>query len=194
MSAEAEVKVEEEEQEKTEEMPPLEPAEGKEDVGEDGEEKGKQSRAEKKSRKAIAKLGLKPAPEVLRVTVKKGKSILFVINNPDVFKSPANETTWVIFGEAKVEDSTGAALSKQAQQFAQAASSEAKGDDLPDLVETAPAETEGEAVDADGVPENLIKLVVEQAACSRGEAIEALKKTNNDVVNSIMEITMGGNK
>lgn len=35
--------------------------------------------------------------------------ILFVINTPDVFKSPASDT-YIIFGEAKIED-----LSAQAQ-------------------------------------------------------------------------------
>merc|ERR1712146_580519 len=41
--------------------------------------KGKQSRSEKKSRKAMQKLGMKPVPGIIRVTVKKSKNILFVI-------------------------------------------------------------------------------------------------------------------
>ncbi|KIZ05824.1 Nascent polypeptide-associated complex subunit alpha-like protein 1 [Monoraphidium neglectum] len=65
--------------------------------------KGKQSRSEKKSRKAMQKLGMKPVPHVARVTIKKSKNILFVIQAPDVFKSPASDT-YVIFGEAKIED------------------------------------------------------------------------------------------
>jgi len=32
-----------------------------------------------------------------------GQQILFVVSNPDVFKSP-NSDTYVIFGEAKIED------------------------------------------------------------------------------------------
>ena len=47
---------------------------------------GKQSRSEKKSRKAVQKLGMKQVPGILRVTVKKTKNILFVISKPDVFK------------------------------------------------------------------------------------------------------------
>ena len=37
--------------------------------------KGKQSRSEKKSRKAMAKLGMKPVPGVTRVTIKKSKNV-----------------------------------------------------------------------------------------------------------------------
>ena len=36
-----------------------------------------------------------------RVTIKKSKNILFVINKPDVYKSPASDT-FIVFGEAKV--------------------------------------------------------------------------------------------
>lgn len=37
--------------------------------------KGKQSRSEKKSRKAMQKLGMKPVPGVQRVTIKKSKNV-----------------------------------------------------------------------------------------------------------------------
>lgn len=46
---------------------------------------------------------------VSRVTIRKSKNILFVINKPDVFKNPASDT-YIVFGEAKIED-----LSQQAQ-------------------------------------------------------------------------------
>lgn len=60
-------------------------------------------RSEKKARKAISKLGLKPVPGVARVTIKKSKNILFVIQKPDVYKSMGTET-YIVFGEAKIED------------------------------------------------------------------------------------------
>ena len=50
---------------------------------------GKQSRQEKKARKSISKLGLKPVPGVTRVAIRKSKSMLFVINKPEVFKGRA---------------------------------------------------------------------------------------------------------
>ena len=37
--------------------------------------RGKQSRSEKKSRKAVQKLGMKPVPGVTRVTIKKSKNV-----------------------------------------------------------------------------------------------------------------------
>merc|ERR1712240_326402 len=74
--------------------------------------KAKQSRSEKKARKAMSRLGLKSVPGVIRVTIRKAKNILFVISRPDVFKSPASDT-YIVFGEAKIED-----LSQQAQMAA----------------------------------------------------------------------------
>ena len=65
------------------------------------EDESRQNRAEKKTRKAIQKMGMKPVPGIIRVTIKKSKTILFVVSKPDVFKSPTSET-YVIFGEAKV--------------------------------------------------------------------------------------------
>lgn len=44
-------------------------------VGTGDEGKSKQSRSEKKSRKAMLKLGMKPVPGVHRVTIKKSKNV-----------------------------------------------------------------------------------------------------------------------
>merc|ERR1719223_2567722 len=78
----------------------------------------KQNRNEKKSRKAMQKLGMRPVPGILRVTVKKSKNVLFVINKPDVFKSPTADT-YVVFGEAKSEDLSSASQAAAAKQFRQ---------------------------------------------------------------------------
>ena len=42
--------------------------------------------------------------------------ILFVISKPDVFKSPSSDT-YVIFGEAKIEDLSAQAAGAAAEQF-----------------------------------------------------------------------------
>lgn len=86
-------------------MPQLEGADSAPTGGmtEDQMSKAKQTRSEKKARKAISKLGLKPVPGVARVTIKKSKNILFVIQKPDVYKSQGAET-YIVFGEAKIED------------------------------------------------------------------------------------------
>lgn len=52
------------------------------------------SRNEKKARKAISKLGLKHVEGITRVTLRRPKNILFVISQPDVYKSP-NSNTWM---------------------------------------------------------------------------------------------------
>merc|ERR1712121_219134 len=77
-------------------------------TGDDASSKAKQSRGEKKARKIMSKLGLKQVAGVSRVTIRKSKNILFVINKPDVYKNPASDT-YIVFGEAKIED-----LSQQA--------------------------------------------------------------------------------
>merc|ERR1719346_93270 len=104
-----------------EDMPNLETADGakKEEAG------GKQNRSEKKSRKAVQKLGMKPVPGIVRVTVKKSKNILFVISKPDVHKSP-NSDTYIVFGEAKIEDLSAQAQASAAQQFTQAPDAKAE--------------------------------------------------------------------
>lgn len=66
-----------------------------------GDKMSKQSRSEKKARKLFSKLGLKPVHGVSRVCIRKSKNILFVINKPDVYKSPGSDT-YIVFGEAKV--------------------------------------------------------------------------------------------
>merc|ERR1712080_277546 len=86
-------------------------------MGEKKEGGGKANRSEKKSRKAVQKLGMKPVPNIVRVTVKKSKNILFVISKPDVHKSP-NSDTYIVFGEAKIEDLSAQAQASAAQQFA----------------------------------------------------------------------------
>merc|ERR1712241_1482360 len=161
----------------------------------DGEGKGKQSRGEKKARKTLSKLGLKQVAGVTRVTIRKSKNILFVVNNPDVYKNP-NGDTYVVFGEAKIED-----MSQQAQM--EAASKFRGGDDMAMPTEMggqgpAPAkpaipeadEDDDEAVDETGVEAKDIELVMSQANVSRKRAVNALKNNDNDIVNAIMELTM----
>merc|ERR1719453_1858452 len=58
---------------------------------------------------------MKPVPGIVRVTVKKSKTILFVISKPDVHKSP-NSDTYIVFGEAKIEDLSAQAQASAAQQ------------------------------------------------------------------------------
>ncbi|KAI9910320.1 hypothetical protein PsorP6_010555 [Peronosclerospora sorghi] len=166
-----------------EEIPALEEAPDAADA-----EKGKHNRSEKKSRKAMQKLGMKPVGGIIRVTIKKNKNMLFVISKPDVFKSPVSES-YVIFGEAKIEDLNAQAQSMAAQQF------KAPPADTP-VVDTSPPsvevmfEDDEENVDESGLDTKDIQLVMSQAGVSKGKAVAALRSNDNDIVNAIMELTM----
>ncbi|KAK8532082.1 hypothetical protein V6N13_131424 [Hibiscus sabdariffa] len=145
----------------------------------DGEGTGrlKQSRSEKKSRKAMLKLGMRPIPGVTRVTVKKSKNILFIISKPDVFKSPTSDT-YVIFGEAKIEDLSSQLQTQAAEQF--------KAPDLSHVVSkpestSTLAQDDDEEVDETGVEPKDIELVMTQAGVSRSQAVKALKAADGDI-------------
>ncbi|XP_021762809.1 nascent polypeptide-associated complex subunit alpha-like protein 5 [Chenopodium quinoa] len=155
----------------------------------------KQSRSEKKSRKAMLKLGLKPVSGVSRVTIKRAKNVrisphetyCFFISKPDVFKSPYSET-YVIFGEAKIEDLSSQLQTQAAQQFrlpdmsSMMANSEASA-------ASAAAQEEEEEIDDTGVEPRDIELVMTQAGVSKGKAVNALKAHDGDIVGAIMELT-----
>ena len=154
----------------------------------DGDARAKQSRSEKKSRKAMQKLGMKSVTGVMRVTVKKSKNILFVISKPDVFKSPASDT-YIIFGEAKIEDLSAQAQTAAAEQFKAPEVVETPG--LAKAEKTAIEEVdEGGEIDESGVEPKDVDLVMSQAGVSRAKAVKALKTNDGDIVNAIMELTM----
>ncbi|KAL0750747.1 hypothetical protein Bca101_032750 [Brassica carinata] len=75
--------------------------------------------------------------------------ILFVISKPDVFKRPESDT-YVIFGEAKIEDLS-SQLQTQEETLIGAAAAAAQDD---------------EEVDEEGVEPKDIELVMTQAACN----------------------------
>jgi len=171
---------------------------------------GKQNRAEKKARKAMQKLGMKQVGGIIRVTVKKAKNILFVISKPDVFKSPASDT-YVIFGEAKIEDINSQAQMAAAEQFksdgteahgasgagagtaaAIRAAAAAAANAAASTPTTAPAAGAvagaAESTDETGLDADEINTVMNQVNCTRPQAIAALKKTGN-IVDAILELT-----
>ncbi|CAN6296769.1 unnamed protein product [Urochloa humidicola] len=148
-------------------------------------EGSKQSRSEKKSRKAMMKLGMKPVTGVTRITIKRAKNILFVVSKPDVFKSPTSET-YVIFGEAKIEDLSSQLQAQAAQQFKMQDLSKVMA--KQDAAAPAPPDEE-EEVDETGIEPRDIDLVMTQASVSRAKAVKALKAHDGDIVSAIMELT-----
>ncbi|CAL5420511.1 unnamed protein product [Camellia sinensis] len=149
----------------------------------DASGRSKQSRSEKKSRKAMLKLGMKPISGVSRVTVKKSKNILFVISKPDVFKSPTSDT-YVVIGEAKIEDLSSQLQTQAAEQF--------RAPNVNNVIskpESSAMAQDDEDVDETGVEPKDIELVMTQAGVSRSKAVKALKAANGDIVSAIMELT-----
>lgn len=106
-----------------------------------------------------------------------------------------------IFGEAKIEDLNAQAQASAAQQLAAAeASGDHAGHDHEiDLGKGKAPETEakkeeeeddGEEVDESGLEAKDIDLVMAQANVSRKKAVKALRENDNDIVNSIMALSI----
>lgn len=136
-------------------------------------------------------------PGINRVAIRKSKNILFVVNKPDVYKSPGSDT-YIIFGEAKIEDLSQKAQLAAAEKFkTQGDVSNAQdliGQNATDNVASTfpPVEEEDETteeIDLKGIEEKDIELVVSQTGVSRNKAIKALHNNNNDIVNAILELT-----
>mmetsp|Transcript_10750 Transcript_10750/g.10870 ORF Transcript_10750/g.10870 Transcript_10750/m.10870 type:complete len:176 (+) Transcript_10750:22-549(+) len=92
-----------------EEMPALE--------NQDGDKKGNLNRGEKKCRKALLKLGMKQVAGINRVTLKKRDGLIFVINDPEVLKNGANDNSYAVFGELKLEDPNTKMAEDKAKKF-----------------------------------------------------------------------------
>ena len=183
--------------------------------GEDDEEvvqlnaREKMSRAERKSRKAMAKLGMTRVTGITRCTMKKPGNIMFVVAQPDVYKSQG-EDGYVVFGNAEIEDITASAVAKHdaAQQLGAALAA------APGAVATeSAAEDDGAAADESGLEACDIELVLAQTGKPRkstsdphpnlissgtsdrlrvvagGPVVRALRSANGDVVTAIMALT-----
>eukprot|EP00578_Thalassiosira_sp_NH16_P026303 CAMPEP_0181102118 /NCGR_PEP_ID=MMETSP1071-20121207/14136_1 /TAXON_ID=35127 /ORGANISM="Thalassiosira sp., Strain NH16" /LENGTH=364 /DNA_ID=CAMNT_0023185053 /DNA_START=56 /DNA_END=1150 /DNA_ORIENTATION=+ len=169
--------------------------------GEDAQERQITNRNEKKARKMMTRLGMRPVSNIARVTLKAGGGRgYFFIDRPDVFTNVGGRVdTYVIFGEAKQRGTGGSggggAASAQAQaamaqqQAAMAATAGGKGGaEMPSVVEE-DDEDVPELGGEDGVEAKDIDLVMSQASCSRAKAVAALKENDGDLVNAIMSLT-----
>ncbi|KAF9871929.1 hypothetical protein CkaCkLH20_10561 [Colletotrichum karsti] len=153
------------------------------------------SRNEKKARKALEKLHLTRVQGITRVTLRRPKNILFVINSPEVYKSP-NSNTYIVFGEAKIEDLNATAQQAAAQQLAAAGGehdhaghSHAEPSKAADAdAKKEEEEDDGEEVDAEGIEDKDIELVMTQASVSRKKAIKALKENDNDIRSAALKL------
>lgn len=151
----------------------------------------RRGKADKKSKKAMAKYGFKYFPGVTKITIRRAQRAQFVIKNPDVYRSNTNEQTFVFFGEAKAEDFSADAHKLLVEQITAAARAQALSA-APAAGAAAGAEAAGddETVDATGVAEADIEVVRASARCTRAQAVKALKENNNELIKAIMSMTM----
>ncbi|CUM46955.1 Nascent polypeptide-associated complex subunit alpha [Debaryomyces fabryi] len=167
------------------------------------------SKNEKKARELIKKLNLKQIKGITRVTFKQRGNLIYAIDQPDVFRSSAG--TYVVFGEAKVDDMNKRIAEAQQQQAQQEALAKAAGEsgeagegqedksqdaitaDLEKASLNANKVEEEEAddseVDESGLDSKDIDIIVEQTQVSRGKAVKALRAHDGDMVNAIMELS-----
>ena len=143
----------------------------------------KGGKGDRKVKKALLKLGLNKVEGVNRVTIRQKDNYILVVKDPQVFSSKECESSYVVFGEISMNDetpNTGADLSNIT-----------KGPDTT-TTNTKPVEIVEENDDAEvseeGVDPEAIQTVIDETKCSRQKAVKALRKNNNDVVSSILEL------
>lgn len=159
------------------------------------------SKNEKKARELIKKFNLKQVKGITRVTFKQRGNLIYAIDAPAVYKSAAG--TYIVFGEAKVDDMNQRFAAAQAQREQQEALSKAAADAddkspeaiTADLEKAAlddkkveEEEEEGE-VDESGLDPKDIDIIVEQTQVSRAKAVKALRDNKGDMVNAIMNLS-----
>ena len=160
------------------------------DDAEEGDGKGKTNRGQKKFHKAMTKLGMKPVTGINRVTVKKGKSFMFSIDDPEILKSPGADNTYVIFGKPNMDDINtriGQEGFKNLSEPVQAPTTVTA--EQPATEATQATEESGEELSETGLSAENIKMVMEYTKCSRATAIKTLRETNDDSVTAIMRLT-----
>ena len=98
-----------------EQVPKTEEAEATKEEVKDEKNDDHLSQGEKKCRKALSKLGLKQMDGFTRIALRKRDGVIFVMNNPDVFKS--SESSYCCFGELKIEDPNQRMATAEAKKF-----------------------------------------------------------------------------
>ena len=176
------------EESKPEESKPEEskPEESKPEEGKPEETKPS-GKAEKKVRKALSKLGMVKVEGVNRVTMKQKDSYILYVKNPEVFSSPQNPNSFIVFGELTFEDHE----KKLTQEAIETLKKE--GEKLKTVtekkeepkVEVVP---EGEELSEEGLEKEAIETVMNEGKCSRQVAIKALRAHNGDPVEALLEV------
>ena len=176
------------EESKPEETKPEEPKseEPKPEEGKHDEPKPS-GKAEKKVRKALSKLGMVKVEGVNRVTMKQKDNYILYVKEPEVFSSPQNPNSFIIFGEVTFEDHekklTQEAIENLKKEGEQLKTVKEKKEEPK--VEVVP---EGEELSEEGLEKEAIETVMNEGKCSRQVAIRALRAHNGDPVEALLEV------
>lgn len=159
-----------------------------------GAEKRVENRNEKKARKMMTRLGLRPVPGIARATLKVGGQGYFFIDIPDVYMNVGvggrSQDTYILFGEARQGGDPAAQQAATAKgEKVQPPGMSDVSDEQPPSIATKEEEEAPPPPEVDGVEAKDIELVVSQAGCSRAKAIKALQENGGDLVNAIMSLT-----
>ncbi|KYQ90197.1 putative nascent polypeptide-associated complex alpha subunit [Tieghemostelium lacteum] len=150
----------------------------------------KTSRGEKKTKAAMAKLGMTPVDDIFRVTLKQTKGFLCVVASPEVY---TNETksTYVIFGETTFEDPTAARATKAAKNLEETTKVETPVETTTETTTETSTETtkDDSEVDLQGLDEKDVEIVMKETKAPKAKVVEVLKKTG-DIVTAVLELTM----
>lgn len=140
-------------------------------------------KGEKKIRKALLKLGLNKVEGVNRVVIRQKDNYSFYVKDPEVYVSKESENSYILFGEITVDDPDKPDGSQAIQNV------QAQGEQInEDKKEKVEIVDEGEEVSEEGVDPESIQMVIDETKCSRQKAVRALKKSEGDVVNAILEL------
>ena len=146
------------------------------------------TRGEKKCRKALIKVGMKPFPGVTRVTLRKRDGLIFFVNDPEVLRSDDDGKSYAIFGELKLEDQNARMQQAEAKKFAENQLAAAKNNTGASPITAAKAD-DSAPMSEEGVTAGHIDMVMEHTQCSRNEAIAALRETSDDMIQAVMHLT-----
>ena len=162
-----------------------------ENCGHDHEDE-KQNKGERKVRKAITKLGMVPIQGVNRVTVRQKDAYIFVVKDPEVYKSPDNGSTFIIFGELTFEEPDKNLSKESLTKLQQTAGEEVKKEAAAAQKEEKKVEIiedTNEVVSEEGIdPESITMLTDQFKDVPKNKILKILKKNNNDVVQSILDL------
>ena len=177
-----------EESKPTESKPVSQPEETKPEETKPEEAKPEEAKpsgkAEKKVRKALSKLGMVKVDGVNRVTMKQKDSYVLFVKDPEVYSSPQNPNSFIIFGEVTFDDHE-----KKLTQEA-IAKLKKEGEKLNEKKEEPKVEVvpEGEELSEEGLEKDAIETVMNEGKCSRQAAIKALRAHNGDPVEALLDV------